>query len=117
MIRGQRWWLLRVAIPLLAALGVLVWAVGRSGYVVTLENQSGQSIPLLQITRGGETSTFKDIPAGAEVTASTNAGGPFTVEGQLANKTLIRSHFGDLGARAALVLRPDGQLSPRKRKE
>jgi hypothetical protein len=47
MIRIQRLWLLRIAIPLVGALGFFVWALERSRNVVTLENRSGRPIPLL----------------------------------------------------------------------
>jgi hypothetical protein len=117
MIRIQRRWLLRVAIPLVGALALIVWAIGRSGNVVTLENRSGQSIPLLQVVRGGETKTFQNVPPGAEVSATTGERGPFTVDGRLANGTLIRARFGDVKARAELTILPDGQLRLRKRKE
>lgn len=117
MIRVPRRWLLRIAIPVVAALGLFVWAMERSRNIVTLENRSGQSISLLQITRGGETSTFKDVPTGAEITAKTREGGPFSVEGKLADGTLIRSRFGEVEARAELVLLPGGQLMFRKAKD
>jgi hypothetical protein len=117
MIRIQRRWLIRLAIPLVAVLAVLVWAIDRSRNVVALENRSGQAIPLLEVTRGGETKHFHDVPPGAEVSAKTRERGPFTVDGRLANGTLIRARFGDVEARVELTILPDGQLTWRKRKE
>ncbi len=117
MIRLQRRWLLRLAIPVVAALGILVWAMGRTGNVVTIENVSGQSIPLLQITRGGETKSFKDVPPGKSVAAMTTVSGAFSVDGKLADGTLLRSRFGEAEARVDLVLLPGGQLTYRKRGE
>jgi hypothetical protein len=116
-MRLQRRWLLRLAIPVVAAVAVLVWALERSQNVVTIDNQSGQPIATLQLTRGGEAKCFQDIPAGRPITAVTKAGGPFTVEGRLADGTFIRARFGEVEARVELVLLPGGQLQFRKRKD
>jgi hypothetical protein len=117
MMRIQRRWLLRIAIPLVAALGLVVWALERSQNVVTIENQSGQPISVLKLTRGGETKSFQDVPVGAHPGAITKEGGPFTVDGRLADGTFIRARFGEVDARVDLVLFPGGQLQFRKRKE
>jgi hypothetical protein len=57
------------------------------------------------------------VRAGAEIAATTREDGSFTVEGQLADGTLIRSRFGQAEARADLVLLPGGQLIFRKGKD
>ena len=117
MRRGRRWWLTRIAIPLVAALGLFVWALLQSRNVVRLENRSGRVITSLQIIRGGETTTFNDVPAGSTISATTKTGGSFTVEGRLADGTLIRGRFGELETSPELIVLPGGQLTFRKGKE
>lgn len=117
MMRLQRRWLLRIAIPLVAALAMVLWALERSRNVITIDNQSGQPIATLHIIRGGESKVFNDVPVRAPITATTQNGGPFTVEGRLADGTLIRARFGEVEAQVDLVLLPGGQLQFRKRKD
>jgi len=118
MKRGRKWWLLRVAAPLVVGLALFVWALGEgSQSLVTIENRSGQLIAVLHVIRAGQPNTFEDVPMGRIVTAASKARGGFTVEGKLANGTRIRGVFGDVGPRADLVVLPGGQLSIRKSPE
>jgi len=118
MKRGRKWWLLRVAAPLVAGLALFLWAMQeRSQNLVTVENRSGQTIALLQVDRAGETSTFKDVMTGAEVRAASKTRSAFTVAGKLADGTLIKGRFGEMGPRAELVVLPGGQITIRKSKE
>ena len=105
-------WLFRLAVVLVGGLALLAWASReRALNPLTVENRSGQPIPLLKITVGGETSTFKDVPPGAKVTTPFQIKGaePFGVEGRLADGTLIRGH-GKSGEQVGLlVILPGGQ--------
>jgi hypothetical protein len=118
MKRGRKWWLLRVAVPLVAGLVLFVWAIQQSSQnVVIVENRSGQTITLLQITRDGQTTTFPDVPAGGEVKAVSKTPSAFKVEGRLANGNRIAGHFKEIGPRADLIVLPGGQLTLRKSKD
>jgi hypothetical protein len=109
---GRFRWPLRVAILLVAGLALLYWPIHqRSRDTLTIQNQSGQRIDELRLTAAGETKTFHDVAPGAEVAAPLKADDRFTVEGQLADGTMIRGQFGGTaGDRAPLVILPGGQL-------
>lgn len=118
LLRGRYRWPLRLAVLVIAGLALLGWAYAeRSRNVLTVENRSGQTISLLHITAAGQTSEFRDVASGAEVTASFRIKGDdhFAVEGRLADGTLIRGQFrsvtsGMSGERAHLVVLPGGQI-------
>ena len=114
MNRGRSRWLLRLGVPLVIGVGALVWfAVRGNEVVLTVENHSGQAATVLEIKAGGKTTTLRDVAAGAQASAAV-PGGPFDVEGQLADGTRIRGHFGQLGggpgSRQRLAILPGGQI-------
>ncbi len=116
MDRTRYRWPLR-AIPLLLVLAALaIWAV-RSARPerLTVENQSGQAIPFLRITVAGEAGTFHDIAAGETIAAPFDIRGeePFTVEGKLADGTLIRSS-GLSAAGLSVRILPAGKIDLRR---
>jgi hypothetical protein len=116
MIKGRKRWWFRLAIPLVAGLAMLALALGEAARKgVTIENRSGQPIFHLEVSRGGETSTFDNIPPGGKVTAVPKAGGPFQVTGRMP-MGLINGRFGDLGPRVDLEILPDGTVKPRSEK-
>lgn len=116
--RGRLRWPLRIAVILVAGLALLLWNLHqRSGEFLTIQNQSGQPVARLRVTASGETKTFQDVAAGSGVMVPLGAGGDdrLTVEGELADGTLIRGQFGrsaagSAGERAGLVILPGGQL-------
>jgi hypothetical protein len=118
MNRGRYRWLFRLAALLVAGLAFLLWAArGRSQDLLAVENRSGQPIALLEITVAGQTSTFRDVPAGADVTAALGgkSDDPFVVEGRLADGTMVRGRFAHVadalgGGRTGLVVLPGGQI-------
>jgi hypothetical protein len=86
--------LLRVAIVLVAGLGFLVWALGHRTREFVVENHSGQRIDRLSVTVAGQTSTFQDVAAEAQVSGTFKAGSDdhFTLDGQLADANDTRIH-------------------------
>ncbi len=118
MNRGRSRWLLRLGVPLVVGVGALVWfAVRGNEVVLAVENRSGKVLTVLEFRAGGKTTTLRDVAAGAQASAAV-PGGPFDVEGQLADGTRIRGHFGRLtdtpGGRQRLVILPGGQIVPRQ---
>jgi allophanate hydrolase subunit 2 len=114
MNRGRSRWLLRLGVPLVVGVGALVWLAVRGNEVVlTVENHSGQALTVLEVKAGGKTATLRDVAAGAQSSAAV-PGGHFDVEGQLADGTRIRGHFGQLtgtsGGQQRLVILPGGQI-------
>ncbi len=68
--RRRSRWMLRVGILLVAAGGVLAWALNhRSKDGLTIENQSGQTIVHLVVIADGRESTFSQVPPGGSVFA------------------------------------------------
>lgn len=113
---GRQRWLLRLAVVILIGLLALFWAVGQRTRSLTIENRSEQSIPELNISLAGQTQTFQDVKAGAEVTVPCSARGAdrFTVEGRLADGTRLRAN-GRIGDSLHFFLLPGGQLQPRRK--
>jgi hypothetical protein len=110
-------WPLRVAVVLVAGLALLFWNLRqRSQDFLTIQNQSGQPVARLRVTAAGEPKTFHDVAAGSGVAVPLGAGDDgLTVEGELADGTLIRGQFGrsavgSAGGRAGLVIVPGGHL-------
>ena len=118
MIQARSRRLVRLAVLAIIGLGAVLW-VTRGGLQnrLTVENRSTQALPLLRITIGGETVAFHDMPPGGEEAAAftTRRDDRFTVEGRLADGTLVRGVFGHLangavGERARFIIRPGGQI-------
>ena len=114
MNRGRSRWLLRLGVPLVVGVGTLVWFAVRGNEVaLTVENHSGQALTVLEVKAGGKTATLRDVAAGAQKSTAV-PGGPFDVEGQLADGTRIRGHFGQLpgasGGGQRLAILPGGQI-------
>ncbi len=107
-------WLVRLVVLLVLGLILIVWATRREAEpAITVENQSGQPIAELHVRQGGEGNDFRDLAPGARVTIPLRHGqsNPLTVEGQLADGTLIRGRFGSAaGDGAALTVLPRGEI-------
>lgn len=106
-----------IAVALAILLGVGVWLYPRFQHRLTVVNQSGQSVKLLTITVGGETTRFENIPPAG------SASGPFTVRGDdhfrvqvsLQDGTEIRAEGGyvtngSFGDRVRFTIRPGGRV-------
>jgi hypothetical protein len=111
MSRNRNRWLFRLAILLVAGVIFFLWVVQGQSQQLTVENQSGQRIARLQITIAGQTHTFRDVKAGEKVSASFRfkSDDHFQIEGELADKTTIRSS-GAIGDRVLLVVQRGGEL-------
>jgi hypothetical protein len=117
MNRGRYRWLLRLAAVLVAGLAFLLSATGQRSNVLTVENRSGQRIALLRVTITGKTSSWNDVPPGAEVSTlfRIKSDDHFAVEGRLEDGTMIRGQFGYVttdmsGERARLIVLPGGEI-------
>jgi hypothetical protein len=115
---GRKRWLVRMAIVLIAALAALLWFVGERPHDLSVENHSGQPIASLKITVAGQTSTFRDVKDGTEVSAPYRArnGDHCSMEGQLADGTRIR-FMGAIGERMQFLVLPGGQIAQKKARE
>jgi hypothetical protein len=118
MRTGRQRWMLRLAILLVAGLGVLLWAITRDwSRGLTIENRSGQRIVELTVRAGGENSVFRDVAPGATVNAplGTREQG-IDVRGRLANKDLVHGVFAVAAVREGeiLVIQPGGGMVVRK---
>lgn len=120
MNKSRYRWALRIAIPLVVALGVVVWATGGKSLTLTVENRSGQPIAFLTVTVAGQPHTFRDVPPGADRATVFKVKGddPFSVQGELANKTRIhmagRLSEAVVGESPTLVVMPDGHIQFRR---
>jgi hypothetical protein len=116
MNRGRSRWLLRLGVPLVVGVGALVWfAVRGNEVLLTVENHSGQALLSLEIKAAGRTTALNDVAAGSEAAVALPGRGHFEVAGRLADGTLIRGSFGQLGgssaSRARLVILPEGKIA------
>lgn len=101
---------------LVGGAAVLVWAnKAPPASVLTITNQSRQAIDLLQVTVGGQVSSFKDVGAGAEVAAPVPAKGDvrFTVDGRLKDGTVIRGQ-GMFVEGLNVIVQPAGGIAFRQ---
>lgn len=121
MNKARYRWALRIAIPLVVAAGVIVWALGGKSLTLTIENRSGQPIAFLTVTIAGQEHTFRDVPSGADRTTLFRVKGddPFEVQGELANKTGIIHMVGHLseavvGENPTLTVMPNGHVQFRR---
>src|SRR5947208_957772 len=68
--QGPYRWPLRLAVVLAAGLAAFVWfARQRAEQHLTVENRSGRPIPELQVTVAGQSTTFRDVASGAQVSS------------------------------------------------
>jgi hypothetical protein len=110
---GGRRWLIRLAVVLAAALGVLVWGLVPRNRNLTIENGYEQSIRVLTITLAGQKYTYNDVPAGGEVTVPSSGGEDnFRIQAELADGTLV-SAVGRPSQSRKFRLQPGG-LEPRR---
>jgi len=112
-------WRMRVFVVFLAAIGVVWWSIRqRPPNLLSVENRSAQTIARLRVTRGEEVSKFDDVVTGAAVTTPFHikSAERFTLEGQLADGTLLRGQFtGDASEEAIrLTVLPGGQIQFRQ---
>jgi hypothetical protein len=113
MDRRRYRWTLRIAAVLVGGVAFVLWALQPPPpNLLTIANQSTQPIALLNITVAGHRSVFKDVAVGAEVSAPLPAKGEakFTVEGQLADGTVIRGN-GLAVKQLNFVVQPTGGLT------
>src|SRR5262245_42267741 len=87
-----------LAVLIIAAVLVSVLWVLRDRFQnrLTVESRSGQRLAVLEVTITRETAVFRDVPVGAEVTATFRIGSDdhFVVNGQLADGTAMTGEFG-----------------------
>jgi hypothetical protein len=105
--------MIRLALLLLVGFVLVVWAVREQFQAdLSVQNRSGQAIAVLTLTVAGQPSTFQNVPDGADVLAprSPAANEPFSVDGRLADGTLIRGRFAGAGGRMVLAITPGGQI-------
>jgi hypothetical protein len=109
--------LLRLGVVLAAGLAVLAWTLANRSRSVIIENHSGQTVKILNVTLGGETQTFHDVPEGKPMSETFQAGGGdlLTVEGRLADDTRIRFR-GKPGDTLHFLILPGGAMMPRPKK-
>jgi hypothetical protein len=104
-------WVLRLAALPVAALALALWlAREQTKEGLTIENRAGQPIATLEVTVAGRVSTFRGVPAGADVTAppGDEPDRRFRVEGKLADGSMIRGS-GVYDPRTHFVVRPVDQ--------
>jgi hypothetical protein len=115
---GANRWKLRMAVVLVAGGAMLLWALNQQrqpAEMLTIVNQSGQTITELKITVAGHTSTIKNIPAGREVVPPgvVQSDEPFTLEGTFAGGDIIRVPSGKTKAGLKVIVLPGGGISIR----
>jgi hypothetical protein len=117
MIPGRKRTLIRLGVVLFAGLAVLAWTLANRSRGVIIENHSGQTVKVLNVTLGGETKTFHDVPEGKPMTETFKAGSDdlLTVEGRLADDTRIRFR-GKPGGDLHFLILPRGEMIPRPKK-
>jgi len=107
-----------LVVTILAAT-VLLWATvrGRFQNRVTIENDSGQPIRLMQVTTAGKTIEFKEIPDTGRMTApfEIKSDDSFAVECRLADGTVTKGGFGYVthgmyGQRVRFTVEPGGRI-------
>jgi hypothetical protein len=114
-LRRNRW-LPRVGLVLIVGLGLLIWVLHqRAQRQLTVENRSGQPITELRVTVGGETTTFHNVATGKDVGTPLHSfgGQTFSLEGQLADGTLLKSK-GTVEDEMRCVVLPGGAIEFRK---
>ncbi len=109
--QGPYRWALRLALLLAVGLAALIWFARPTEQHLTVENRSGQPVPELQVTVAGQTKTFRDVAAGAQVASPSvvRDGDTFSVEGQLADGKRVRIR-GRIEKATRLLLLPGGDL-------
>jgi hypothetical protein len=115
MSRNRVRWVLRLAALAVAGLAGLLWAMHDRENHLTIENRSGQAIMELRLTVGEQSSTFRGIPTGSDVTTpfTVQPDAPFSMEGQLFDKSLIRGK-GVAGTDTRLTILPDRSFTIRQ---
>ena len=110
MERGRNRWVIRLAVVVVAAAGMLVWALQARGGL-TISNQSGQKIVILKLTAAEQTIILRDLAVGADETVPfvVKANDPAVLEGNLADGRLIRVQ-GPAGDWRKLVILPNGEV-------
>lgn len=108
--QGRSRWFLRLGVVLAASVGFLAWSLMGRSEPLMIENRSGQTISFLEVTVGGEKSSYQYLATGATVTApmKVKSTDSFAVEGRV-EKALIKAH-GVLGENRHLIVLPHGQL-------
>jgi hypothetical protein len=114
---GRQRWVLRLAVVLLVALAFLAFAIQqRPPKLLTIENRSGRTIAVLDVTIAGKTSSFPEVRDGTDVNAPYESESDrFTIEGRFPDGSRIRGQFGSgtlglAGERPHLTIVPGGQI-------
>jgi hypothetical protein len=116
MSTGRYRWLLRLAFVAVAGLALLIWYYFREPSGLVIENHSGQTISRLEVSAGGRTVTFRDVPNGKQVTATNATAGALELDGQFRDGTRIRAQFAEVPG-SGLVVGPGGQITLRKARQ
>jgi hypothetical protein len=116
---GRNRWKLRIAVVLLAAGAMLIWALRQQQQptsALTIVNQSGQKISVLKITIAGHSTTVKDIPTGEELVppAAVQSGDPFSLEVTLVDGSSISRINGTAADGLRIIVEPGGSLTPKR---
>jgi hypothetical protein len=115
-----RWWL-RLTVLLAVGIAALLWAKREpSPTILIIQNRSGQSISLLEVTLAGETRQFQNVQDGSDVRVSLiKMDTPLVLTGRLADDTRIKASFGQIpggpaGEPPTLIVVPGGQIMVRQ---
>lgn len=114
MVRGRNRWVLRLGVVLLAGAAMLIWALRQQAEsVLTIVNQSGQTIVEMKVTAADQTVPYRDIPAGKEVTVPfvTNSKERVMIRVKLENGSLD-GYMGPAGDYLKFNVLPDGAIQP-----
>ena len=116
MDQGRKRWLIRLAVVIVVGVAGLWWTMNERTETLTIENHSGQTADLLEVTIAGQTCSFRKVAAHATVNApcKVKEGDPFLVNGRLADGTHIRVS-GRIGDSLHFQLLPGGEVKFRPR--
>jgi hypothetical protein len=95
--------------------GALWIAREHLGDRLTIANRSGQPIARLKVNVAGQVTNFHEVPSGTEVTAPAGTDGDrrFWLEGQLADRTMLRGN-GAVEGRVLISVLPGGLTEVRQ---
>jgi hypothetical protein len=106
--------MVKLAVVLVAGLALGLWAYLRdSRAALVIENRSKQPIAVIRVTVSEAIRFFEDVPPGGDVSVPLKARGEeqLSVEGKLADGTLIRGRWKKIPEGRRLVVGPGGSLA------
>jgi hypothetical protein len=110
MNRPRNRWALRLAVILAAGGVMLLWALKQQvERMLTIVNQSGQTVAEMTITSGEETVTYRDIADGKDVSVPfvTRSDQPMTIAVRMQNGSTLR-RIGHAPEQLRLSITPVG---------